>query len=252
MLPDEYEFRNSNGWLTAIEFGKEEQERKAKLEAEEFERKAKTRLLRANGINMSHEEMLEWEKIPPEERKAMREGWNKKQRAASFPVHSSVNPDRRADKTKQRYADAPKKTSEKRQRTVRTSRSTIDPKPYLSAQYTNDDEQLVCQMCELEMPFKLRDGNYYFEAVQLSDDAKKETHQVYLALCPICAAKYKKLVKTHSTCLGSFIAAILDADDEELSFSIDMQESSVESVNIRFTETHLLDVQSVLGEEVDG
>ncbi len=98
------------------------------------------------------------------------------------------------------------------------------------------------------MPFKLRNGNYHLEAVQLFDDADKEMHQTYLALCPVCAAKYQFLVKKHDACIGSFKRAILNIEDA-LTFSIDMRDSNLEPLSVRFTETHLLDIRTILNEE---
>ena len=247
-LRTEFVYDDNNGWLTAIGFGHDAKKRVEKLEAEEFERQEATKLLRLDGIDLSHDEMVEFSEIPKEERRAILEERKEKQRLAVFPESVSKNSERRSEKTMEGYDDAPSKTSEKRERAVRTSRPNIDPKPYLQDLYTNDEEQLVCQMCELEMPFTLRDGEYYFEAVQLFDDAPKETHQVYLAMCPVCAAKYKWLVKKHNACIDSFKTALLTIEDA-FGFSIDMQDSNLEPLSIRFTETHLLDVRTVLGNE---
>ena len=53
---------------------------------------------------------------------------------------------------------------------------------YLLNTYTNDQNQLNCQICNKEMPFKLDNGNYYFEKVKFLD-FNKDHHQNYLALC---------------------------------------------------------------------
>ena len=55
----------------------------------------------------------------------------------------------------------------------------------------------MCQICEEEMPFKKRDGEYYFEAVEAftNEYFPKEHQGQYLALCPECAARYKEFVK---------------------------------------------------------
>ena len=70
-----------------------------------------------------------------------------------------------------------------------------DKDTYLKESYTNGEGQLVCQMCEDEMPFHRRDGEYYFESVQLFDDLSGEYAPAHLAFCPVCAAKYKEFVK---------------------------------------------------------
>ena len=37
---------------------------------------------------------------------------------------------------------------------------------YLRQQYTNGDGQMICQVCKTLLPFKLDDGNDYFEMVE--------------------------------------------------------------------------------------
>ena len=59
------------------------------------------------------------------------------------------------------------------------------------------------QICEEEMPFKKRDGKYYFEAVEAFTlyYFRKEHHAQFLALCPLCAAKYKEFIKRDKTAM---------------------------------------------------
>lgn len=39
------------------------------------------------------------------------------------------------------------------------------------------------------MPFKKRNGEYYFEAVEIFNDISIEHAALHLALCSVCAAK---------------------------------------------------------------
>ncbi len=255
-LPVEFVPDDNNGWLTAIEFGRdvkavcdfypsENGNEKKKVESDAFDNQ-----LREEGIEMSPGEIRALNNVPLDKRKKFLEDYEAEEmrRKVSFPESTPKNPERRKKKTIEGYADAPAKTSEKRNRTVRTSRSSIDPRPYLRNLCTNADGQLICQMCEEEMPFKLRNGNYHLEAVQLFDDADKEMHQIYLALCPVCAAKYQFLVKKHDACIDSFKRAILNIE-AALIFSIDMHNPNLEPLSVRFTETHLLDIRTILDEE---
>jgi len=59
------------------------------------------------------------------------------------------------------------------------------------------------------MPFKLQSGEYYFEAVRIWDD-EKAIHQTYLALRPLCAAKYKYSVKNDETAIRQLKDALRD------------------------------------------
>jgi hypothetical protein len=118
-----------------------------------------------------------------------------------------------------------------------------DPKAWLADQYTNADGLLICQMCHREMPFRLRGGQeYYFEAVQVADDLGKEDHALYLALCPLCSAKYKVLLKKDSSeSLVQFLDEVRAAQTPQAEADL-----GVERVIIRFVQTHLLDLQTVL------
>ncbi|MYG08893.1 hypothetical protein F4167_20215 [Candidatus Poribacteria bacterium] len=105
--------------------------------------------------------------------------------AASFPVNPVSNPERREKQILLELGKTPDKEYTEKLRSVRTSRNTIDPKTWLSTHYTNDDDQMVCQICQEEMPFKYRGGNYYFDAVEmLKEYFTKEYEAQFLALCP--------------------------------------------------------------------
>ena len=92
------------------------------------------------------------------------------------------------------------------------------------------------------MPFKLpRTGEYYFEAVQIADNFSIEDHCLHLALCPLCAAKYKVLVKRDEDYLKEFIWAIEKAEGDVVSV-----EMGGISCAVRFVEKHLLDVRTAL------
>lgn len=161
----------------------------------------------------------------------------------SFPSKKSANPGRREGKVRKKHSQAENKTYEKKERSVKTSRSNHDPKTWLKDQYTNDDEIMVCQMCTNEMPFKLKDGYYYFEAVQISDDFPKEGHELYFALCPLCAAKYRYLVKNDQVVLDNFINSIKE-NNVSVVVPIDLEANGSHSIS--FVETHLNDLKTIL------
>jgi hypothetical protein len=161
-----------------------------------------------------------------------------------FPKRPVVNPERRDQKIRERTNDPTDRTYETRDRSVRTSKPDLDPKTWLTNQYSNDERQLICQMCESEMPFRKRDGNYYFEAVEAIPNLGIENHELFLALCPLCAAKYKEYVKEDPTAIAALKKGILAAKDSNLiSLPIEQPPKS-----IRFVETHLFDLQRILSE----
>lgn len=162
-----------------------------------------------------------------------------------FPIRTVSNPERRQERISEQLADAPKKEFEDRERSVRTTRSIIDPALWLREQYTNDDDQMVCQICKKEMPFRKRDGEHYFEAVEtFSHDYLPMEHEAqFLALCPLCAAMYKELVKKDEAAMADLRKALLEMDSLEAPLRLGDLETT-----IQFVETHRYNVKTILEE----
>ena len=76
---------------------------------------------------------------------------------------------------------------------------------------------MICQICKEEMPFKKRDGNYYYESVEaLSNEYfTKEDEVQFLALCPLCAAMYKEFIKREETAMKKLHSALKNSDELE-------------------------------------
>lgn len=162
-----------------------------------------------------------------------------------FPIRTVRNPERRQERITEQLADGTKKEYEERERSVRTTRSTIEPVLWLREQYTNDDGQMVCQICKKEMPFRKRNGEHYFEAVEaFSRDHFPVEHEAqFLALCPLCAAMYKELVKKDEAAMTDLREALLNMDSLEAPLRLGYLETT-----IQFVETHLCDVKTILEE----
>ena len=169
----------------------------------------------------------------------------------AFPTRPVSDPVRRENKISKQHVDAPQKEYEIRDRSVRTTRGEIDPRTYLKNQYTNDDHQMVCQICTEEMPFKKRDGEYYFEAVEALSKGHfpKELEALFVALCPLCAAKYKEFVKGDEDAMEKFREELVGSKDksaaDELTLPLRLGEHDT---SIRFVETHWKDMKSILRE----
>ena len=84
------------------------------------------------------------------------------------------------------------------------------------------------------MPFKKRDSEYYFEAVEaLSGDYFHKEHEAqFLALCPECAARYKEFVKREETNLNQLHHTLLASDKPEVSLKLGELETSLRFVEI--------------------
>ena len=157
-----------------------------------------------------------------------------------FPEHTVNNPERRSAKVAQNYSNSEEIAYKKRERSVRTSSPSIDPKIMLRDEYTNEDGKMVCQICKDEMPFKGRDGKHYFESVEVFC-INNEVEQNHLALCPLCAAKYKEFVKRDEKVWKEFTNAFYGSDDCEIPLLLGDEETS-----IRFTELHMHDLKTIL------
>jgi hypothetical protein len=96
------------------------------------------------------------------------------------------------------------------------------------------------------MPFRKRNGEYYFEAVEVlpGDLLPREEEKQFLALCPVCAAMYREFVKADEVALEEFRGAVLAAQDCEVQLKLGDLPTSV-----RFVETHFLDLRKILESE---
>ncbi len=164
-----------------------------------------------------------------------------------FPERRVPNRERRATGVRNRTRRADLKTYDKRKRSVRKSAPLVTPKVWLREMYTNRQGVTVCQICCEAMPFRLpKTGEYYFEAVQVADNFAKEDHCLYLALCPLCAAKYSVLVKKDHDRLSDFIWAVEQAKTGDLTVTVQLDGTIAASVC--FVESHLLDLKTALTE----
>ena len=68
-----------------------------------------------------------------------------------------------------------------------------------------------------------------------------EEHTTYLGLCPVCAAKYKFLVRIDKKRVAALVQDILDSED----LTIPVQ-CIIGTMDVRFVETHLHDLQHAL------
>ena len=165
-----------------------------------------------------------------------------------FPTKPVKNPERRKKQLAEQYANSPDKKYEVKERSVRTTENVIDPHQQLKERYTNNENQMVCQICKEEMPFKKRDGEYYFEAVEaLSEKYLPKEHEAqFLALCPLCSAMFKEFVKHDDKALEKLYEALKSSNDLELPLKLGKEETSVQ-----FVTPHRQDIHTILntGEE---
>ena len=246
LLPEGFSYEAQAQWLKAIEFGKNKRDREEAERSREqqatYEYQRKNDAAKEMGFSSLEEgeEVAELKRKDPEGFKKWQEDNRQK---PEFPERPSRNPERREATLAERLVNAPEKEYETRPRSVRTSRTSIDPNFWLRNLYTNDSAQMVCQICKEEMPFRRRDGEYYFEAVEAFtlEYLGNEGEAQFLALCPLCAAKYKEFVKRDEEQEAELHNALQSADGLDVPLNLGEWETS-----IRFVETHWLDMKTIL------
>ena len=160
-----------------------------------------------------------------------------------FPESPVINPDRRAAKFDEELGNSPSKEYEERVRSVRVNPPREASRVRLKSEYTNDDEQMICQICQKEMPFKKRDGEYYFEAVEALNEehVAKEHEAQFLALCPECAARYHEFIKTDKNAMQEMIDQLMASENLQIPLQLGENEA-----NLRFVEKHWRDIKQIL------
>ena len=163
----------------------------------------------------------------------------------TFPVASVPNPERRKKVILAELKDAPDQEYVEKVRSVRATREMIDPKTWLSIQYRNVDGQVICQICQEEMPFKYSGENYYFDAVEmLKGYFTKEYEAQFLALCPECSPKYRTFVKQDPEVMDALRKQLMDSGDVG-DFEVPLKLGDTDA-NLRFVERHWRDIKAIL------
>lgn len=102
---------------------------------------------------------------------------------------------------------------------------------------------MICQICKEAMPFRKRDGKYYFERVEAfsKEYFTKEHEAQFLALCPLCAAMYKEFIKREETAMKELHDALKNGAGLEVPLEMGELKTS-----LRFVETHRQDIKTIL------
>jgi hypothetical protein len=167
--------------------------------------------------------------------------WREDRGKPKKPDHEPRNQERRRQQVAQAARNALPVTSEVCARQERSNwEEQHEARAYLREEYTNEDKELICQICGEEMPFKLNDGSYYFEAIECVRGTGKELPWNHLALCPVCAVKYRHVnsiqpeeIKRRVLAALTTEVLIILAGEEKIMW---------------FTKVHLLDLQTALHE----
>lgn len=242
-LRTDFPYDDKNGLLTAIDFGKHLEKNKEKL----IEQNNAVKTIGFNSLEEA-ETMVELAQKIKESGQSLDSFLQQsfpapKNNQASFPIRPVSDPERRKKRLNEQLADAPVKVYKKSERNVRATATFIDPSTFLRQLYTNENELMLCQICKEEMPFRKRDGSHYFEKKEIfsRDFLPKEHEAQYLALCPLCAAKYQELVKSENHLMVELKESILSEETCDISIVL-----GTEKTTIRFVESHLFDLKAIL------
>lgn len=267
-LPD-YKYWNSQynstyleQWLSKLDFGKAEKEQQAEYQKKlEEERQCKENLEKiSTGLGFSSDFLSELEQARKEgliDDKSFLDYINEKRRIKSeqsevFERNSElpVNETHFKEKIRENYENSENIESEKRERTVRTSNSGIkeSAKIKLRDRYTNPlSGTMLCQLCKKPMPFKDKQDSDYFETRQLfsSELFEKESDENYVALCPICTAKYKVYMSKDTEKQKELWNSIKQNGNEITEFALSLDYD----YELHFDKKHILALLPFLGVE---
>ncbi len=232
-LPPGFPYDPGWDWIKAIRFGEEERK-----QSEEFQR----RQAYAKDLGFKSEAQLErarrFTELPEAEQERLLAGAEKLP-PIELPEKVPTNPEERAKRVMEQARKALHKLSEKRARAVSVGLTEIkgEADTFLKHQYTNRDGQMICQICQAELPFRLDNSNYYFERVEFLEELADRHPQNYLALCPNHSAMFQHangsrelLLEKFREIVGNELIVILAQVD----------------VRIYFTSTHRDDLKAVL------
>ena len=230
-----FPYEKGYGWLTAIGFGEEEQQR-----SEEFQKKQSIATESGFTDHASHERALRFAALPLDEQESILSE-RESRTNTDLPQRESPNPERRAKLVAEQAANAPERLTAERTRSVPIGLEEVreSAKQYLRSQYSNIHGQMICQICKTALPFTLDDGSYYFEAIVFLKDLDLKQHhdQNYLALCPNHAAMYKYANGSTDLLRGRFIEITGNEIEVELART---------NETIYFTKTHIADLKTVI------
>lgn len=171
------------------------------------------------------------------------------------PVTQVKNPDYLQNKMLSRIQDAPSIERDMRLRTIRvgSGEDSEDAKEFLRMIYQNKSNQMTCQCCGDEMPFKYFDKRrscelYYFEAVQFADDIEKRLKEKYLALCPTCSAKWKYRETDNTSLKKIFMECCSSNELTEIKIPVTLA-GKVHC--LRFVDKHWRALETILGAEIN-
>jgi len=223
-------------WLKTIGFGEEEQQRSDEYKKEQAFAKG---LGFASNDPASLERAKQFNALPADEQENILAECERRAKQ-ELPEHKSPNPTRRDILLAEQAANAQERIKEQRIRSVLAGQELLkeEARQYLRGQYTKEDGEMICQVCQSNapLPFRLDNGKYYFEAVCFLK-LRKPHKENYLALCPNHAAMFQHANGSTDLMQGMFI----ELAGNELEVVLDRKDAT-----IYFTTDHIADLKTVI------
>lgn len=248
LLPEGFKIDNKGWkWLKDIGFG-ENEEKKIQEESRQSEASRQRETL-ARNLGFADEESLNraqrFAALSTEQQENILADQDRR-KIFELPEHEPSKPEQRAALVAEQAEKAPDRLTEERKRSISIGREAVkeDAARYLYDQYTNLDNEMICQICKAPLPFKLDDGSPYFEKVELFRELKKQHDKNYLALCPNHSAMFRhangssdEIREMFATITGNELPVIL----------------AQKEATIYFTKTHICDLREILKvDDADG
>ncbi len=154
-----------------------------------------------------------------------------------FPIHRVVNMDYLVQHVQEQFYCADPTTYSKVLRQIRISKNSKADKAYAKGMYTNLSNVTICQICKRRAEFAEIDqiANFGIEMPQLN-----------LCLCRNCSARFRVVRDTNKVAFRQQIRKTI----MDLNTKSDSQEYAIEvcnGVTIHFTQTHISEIQVILG-----
>jgi hypothetical protein len=240
LLPKGFPIDKGWEWLKDIGFG-ENEEKKVQEESRQSEASRQREAL-ARDLGFADEGSLmraqRFAALSTEQQENILAS-QERRKTFDLPEHEPSNPEQRASRVGEQAVKAPVRLTEERTRSISIGQEAVkdETAQYLSEQYTNADNEMICQICKAPLPFKLADGSPYFEKVELFRELKKQHYQNYLALCPNHSAMYRHANGSSDEIREMFA----EVTGNELPVVLAQKE-----VAIYFTKTHICDLREIL------
>ena len=260
-IDNAFHIDSESPFLSAIEFGKEENERRKQLEEEEHRRTSEYQKKEHAANVFGYDVDTLEEKLRKAElyERAEAEGRIVPEASIEEPTANTNNPEKRTAKVKESTKNAPDRVYEEKLRSIRTSPTAkFEAAIMLRTLYTNTDDIMICQCCGKELPFKKKNGEYYFETIALDNRGgaffTKETMYPYVACCPNCAAMFNEHIvncSSNENRIADLINKIRTGETIKKPNGNEVIEIIMDGkiFNLTFVQKHIIDIRSVLETE---